>query len=121
MPLKIPGDFQLAAEPEIGVGSTSMGLLDPPKILCPACRTKIPPTAAKCPNCHVALVPKTFGEIISFRHVMGTLAPTEQPQSAVGFAGDTRVEALTKLGSLKEQGLLTDAEFEAEKRRILGS
>jgi hypothetical protein len=34
--------------------------------------------------------------------------------------GEDPVDKLTKLGELKEKGLLTDAEFEAQKARILG-
>jgi Short C-terminal domain len=33
--------------------------------------------------------------------------------------GESRIEKLKDLGALKEQGILTDAEFEAEKARIL--
>jgi hypothetical protein len=32
-----------------------------------------------------------------------------------------RIAALRQLGELRDQGVLTDAEFEAEKARILGS
>jgi hypothetical protein len=32
-----------------------------------------------------------------------------------------RIAALRELGELRDQGVLTDAEFEAEKARILGS
>ena len=34
---------------------------------------------------------------------------------------DVRLEQLKTLAALRESGALTDAEFEAEKRRILGS
>jgi len=34
-------------------------------------------------------------------------------------AGGNRLEALQKLGELRSTGVLTDAEFEAEKARIL--
>jgi hypothetical protein len=34
---------------------------------------------------------------------------------------DAKLEQLTKLGELKAQGILTDAEFEAQKAAILGS
>ena len=42
-------------------------------------------------------------------------APVEQ-----GAATDDRIAALTKLGELRSSGVLTETEFEAEKRRILG-
>jgi Short C-terminal domain len=35
--------------------------------------------------------------------------------------GDDRVEQLKELAALKQQGVLTDEEFAAEKARILGS
>jgi hypothetical protein len=34
---------------------------------------------------------------------------------------DTKLAQLRELGELKTQGVLSDAEFEAQKRRILGS
>lgn len=48
----------------------------------------------------------------------------EQPQAAPAAApaaGQSRVEKLKDLADLKEQGVLTDAEFAAEKARILQS
>jgi hypothetical protein len=41
-----------------------------------------------------------------------------EPQAAP--AGEDRIQKLKDLGALKQQGVLTDAEFEAEKARILG-
>ena len=35
-------------------------------------------------------------------------------------SGESRIDQLKELGALKEQGVLNDAEFEAEKARILG-
>lgn len=37
-----------------------------------------------------------------------------------GGANDDRMDDIERLGDLRNRGLLTDAEFEAEKRRILG-
>lgn len=42
----------------------------------------------------------------------------EEPSDA---AGDDRYEALLKLGELRDKGLISDEEFEAEKRRLLGN
>jgi hypothetical protein len=42
-------------------------------------------------------------------------APAAAPAS-----GESRVDQLKALGELKAQGVLNDAEFEAEKARILG-
>jgi hypothetical protein len=36
-------------------------------------------------------------------------------------SGSSRIEKLKELGALKEQGVLTDEEFAAEKARILSS
>jgi hypothetical protein len=45
--------------------------------------------------------------------------PAAPPPAAAG--GDDRLEKLKQLGALKEQGVLTDQEFAAEKARILNS
>jgi len=42
------------------------------------------------------------------------------PAGAGAQAGEDPVDKLTKLTELKEKGVLTDAEFEAQKARILG-
>ena len=42
------------------------------------------------------------------------------PAAAPAAAGPSRIDQLKELGALKEQGVLNDAEFEAEKARILG-
>jgi hypothetical protein len=41
------------------------------------------------------------------------------PAAAPASSGESRVEQLQALGELKAQGVLNDAEFEAEKARIL--
>jgi hypothetical protein len=46
-------------------------------------------------------------------------APPPAPQEAAGPEG--RIEQLKELAALKEQGVLTEEEFAAEKARILGS
>ena len=44
------------------------------------------------------------------------------PEPAAPSGGmDDKIAQLKDLGQLKEQGVLTDAEFEAQKRLILGS
>jgi len=45
--------------------------------------------------------------------------PPQAPAPAA--SGQTRVDKLKDLASLKEQGILTDEEFAAEKARILAS
>jgi hypothetical protein len=44
----------------------------------------------------------------------------EPPPPAQQAGGEDRVQQLKDLAALREQGVLTDAEFEAEKARILG-
>jgi hypothetical protein len=44
-----------------------------------------------------------------------------QPAAPAGGGMDDKLAQLKELGALKEQGVLTDAEFEAQKQRILSS
>ena len=46
-------------------------------------------------------------------------APPPPPPSSSGT--DDMLEQLSRLGALRDQGVLTDAEFAAQKARILGS
>ena len=53
-------------------------------------------------------------------------APPEQqyaapPPAAAPSGGEDRLEKLKELGALKEQGVLNEQEFAAEKARILAS
>ena len=49
-------------------------------------------------------------------------APAPPPPAPAAPAGGTdRITALKELGELRAQGVLTEAEFEAEKARILAS
>jgi Short C-terminal domain len=43
------------------------------------------------------------------------------PQAAPAGGGEDRVQKLKDLADLKDQGILTEEEFAAEKARILGS
>ncbi|MDV6267672.1 MULTISPECIES: SHOCT domain-containing protein [Rhodococcus] len=47
--------------------------------------------------------------------------PPLPPQVAPAASMDAKIEQLTKLGELKAAGILTDAEFDAQKARILGN
>jgi hypothetical protein len=47
-------------------------------------------------------------------------APAPAPAPASGLNSDS-IEQLKQLAALKEQGILTEAEFAAEKAKILGS
>jgi ABC-type multidrug transport system fused ATPase/permease subunit len=42
-------------------------------------------------------------------------------KQAAGTAGDSTADQLSKLADLKSQGVITDAEFEAQKTKILAS
>jgi hypothetical protein len=48
-------------------------------------------------------------------------AQQQAPPPPAADAGGDRLEQLKELGELKAQGVLTDAEFEAEKAKILAS
>jgi len=48
-------------------------------------------------------------------------APPTQAPPTRGSDMDTKLAQLKNLGELKEQGVLTDTEFEAEKTKILSS
>jgi Short C-terminal domain len=48
-------------------------------------------------------------------------APPPAPAPAPASGGEDRVEKLKDLAALREQGVLTDEEFAAEKSRILAS
>jgi len=50
----------------------------------------------------------------------GYSEPPPAAPAAPAAGGEDRVEQLKDLAALKEQGVLTDAEFAAEKARILG-
>lgn len=43
------------------------------------------------------------------------------PVAAAGTSMDEKLAQLTQLAALKEQGILTDAEFATQKAKILGS
>jgi hypothetical protein len=47
-------------------------------------------------------------------------APAAAPAPEPAAAGPDPIEQLTKLAALKDSGALTEAEFEAEKAKILG-
>jgi hypothetical protein len=48
-------------------------------------------------------------------------APAAAPPAAAAPSIDEEVEALKQLAALKDQGILTDEEFAAQKAKILGS
>ncbi|HEY3007236.1 MAG TPA: SHOCT domain-containing protein [Micromonosporaceae bacterium] len=47
-------------------------------------------------------------------------AYAQQPAAPAGSGMDDRIAQLKQLAELKEQGVLTDAEFQAQKSRLLG-
>jgi hypothetical protein len=46
--------------------------------------------------------------------------PAPPPPAAAPAGGEDRIEQLKELANLKQQGVLTEEEFAAEKARILG-
>jgi putative oligomerization/nucleic acid binding protein len=48
-------------------------------------------------------------------------AQSAPPAAAPGGMTDAKIEQLQKLGQLKEQGILTDEEFNAQKQKLLNS
>lgn len=49
------------------------------------------------------------------------MAPAPAPVAAAPAAGPSTLDQLQQLAQLKSQGVLTDAEFEAQKAKILAS
>ena len=49
-----------------------------------------------------------------------TYAPAEPAAVSAERGGDDELSQLERLGDLKERGVLTEAEFAEQKRRILG-
>lgn len=47
-------------------------------------------------------------------------APASTPAAASAPATDDAVEQIKKFAELRDQGILTDAEFEAKKKQLLG-
>jgi Short C-terminal domain len=47
-------------------------------------------------------------------------APAPAPAPAAGGMTDDTIEQLKKLGELRDSGVLTDEEFDAQKRKLLG-
>lgn len=45
--------------------------------------------------------------------------PASAPVAAAPSSSDDLIEQLQKLGELRDQGILTDAEFEAQKAKLL--
>src|SRR4051812_14260890 len=45
--------------------------------------------------------------------------PPAAPAAPAAPSGDEMIEQLTKLGELRDKGILTDAEFEAQKGKLL--
>ena len=49
-----------------------------------------------------------------------TPAPAQEPAVAPPVGGPSTLDQLKQLGELKEQGVLTDEEFAAQKAKLLG-
>lgn len=44
----------------------------------------------------------------------------QQPAAAPAASADDSIEQIKKLAELRDSGILTDAEFEAKKKQLLG-
>jgi hypothetical protein len=51
--------------------------------------------------------------------IVTTVIPSQKPQNFDGRAIGSVSEELAKLGILRERGVITEAEFEAQKRKLL--
>lgn len=58
-------------------------------------------------------------EQAAYQAQMAAIQPP--PAAVVGGISTEALERLKELGALKEQGILTEQEFEAQKEKILGS
>ena len=47
-------------------------------------------------------------------------APAAEPAPQAGGGSESYIEELEKLAQLKDQGIITDEEFQAKKRQLLG-
>jgi hypothetical protein len=52
--------------------------------------------------------------------VAGVTVGATAPPGAQSVAGDDRIAQLERLAKLRDQGVLSSTEFEAEKQRVLG-
>jgi hypothetical protein len=66
-------------------------------------------------------VSRRQGERWASQQRAADVPPAPEPAPAASPAGPDRITALKELGELKAQGVLTEAEFAAEKARILAS
>jgi hypothetical protein len=53
--------------------------------------------------------------------VMAAPPPPPAPPAPAGGVTDSVIDQLTKLGQLRDAGVLTDAEFDQQKQKLLGS
>lgn len=49
------------------------------------------------------------------------MASSQPPAAAPGGISTEALERLKELGALKEQGILTEQEFQAQKAKVLGN
>lgn len=95
-----------------------------PRAICPNCGAKIHTqshrTGTECPECHVALTGKM--EFLGMKAKLDTSRSEgkgyeETADRPIRDSGD-RLEQLERLMRLRDGGLITDAELEAEKAKI---
>ena len=66
-------------------------------------------------------VSKRQGERWAAREQQQYAQQDPPPQAAPAGGGSSMIEQLKELGQLKEQGILTEEEFAAQKAKLLGS
>jgi Short C-terminal domain len=59
--------------------------------------------------------------IADLENQQAAAAPAPAPAPAAGGGTSDMIEQLSKLGELHKQGILTDAEFEVQKQKLLQS
>jgi DNA-directed RNA polymerase subunit RPC12/RpoP len=106
------GIFALAAllimkpEPE-GVSSGNFGLPTPEThFLCPDCNKLIPKNVSQCPKCGCKIIPE----------------PSPKDSNKSIHTPSTHLadlEAIEKLASLKERGIISEEEFSMKKKKLL--
>lgn len=97
-----------------------------PRAICPSCGAKIHTqssgrrTGKRCPACHVALTGKL--ELFGNKAILDTsesesVSYEVTPDQAIKVSGN-RLEELERLMRLRDGGVITDAELDAEKARL---
>ena len=101
---------------------------------CPSCKEPMRRDASVCPHCRNPSDPwqlndgvwwrKIAGEWNSLDETTGAWSPAKTPQEPAATstaALDASLDEIEELAALRARGVLTDAEYQAAKGRLLGS